>query len=99
VKAKFLVVSEGMNEFTRKNGQKDKNLVLSCLDQCPSRKLLKNTVDVEIAFAVAGSWAGKLEGKVIEAGLRDAQWFNSRLVFKDSELLSIDGVGLDGKKV
>lgn len=90
MRAKVKVIAEGVNEFDTKKGKR-RNFVLSCLDQCASRQWLKNTFDVEVPSDDMHGLEGKTVDHVLEVDLTNAQFFNQRIVFKDSKIFSYDG--------
>lgn len=62
-----MCVFDGPDEYKdKKTGNMVRSHMISCLDQCPSGVLLKNTFDYQLSEDEKGKFAGRLMGKVIE---------------------------------
>jgi len=87
---KCLVVAETLNPYTSKTRGPQVDLVVSLLDQCPSRVRLKQTFDLVIPDAEAAPFNGKLLDHSVEVGLTEGEFYGGRLRFR-GRIVSIDG--------
>lgn len=78
MKAKTQIVSERRDSYTGKKG-KVEQVILSCLDIDPSHAFL-NTFDYILGEEEVKKYAGKIQGKQVELGIRNFEpSFGNRL--------------------
>jgi len=96
MRLEVLCLGETLNPYSTKARGAVCDLVLACLDMCPSKARLEQTFDVVIDHDEKAAYAGKSAEHRLTVELKKHDWFSGRLRFKGA-VVAVDGKPVNGK--
>jgi len=95
MRLEVLCTGESLNPYTSKTKGPQVDLVVGCLDQCPSRQRLEQTFDLIVPDEERTKFAGKILDHRMTIDILKAEWFNQRLRTR-GVIVAIDGKPVNG---
>jgi hypothetical protein len=91
MKLKLMVIADRPNEYTGKKGLvKNQMLVLQDVEQGVNR--CTTQLEYEMSGEEKEKYAGKLQDKTIEIGVRELFPFGGKIRIRNGQIVSVDGL-------